>query len=259
MPPAGRSIRPPDLEPAQRERIRSADRRAARRRPLAFLSELPILIIVALLLAFLIKTFLVQAFFIPSGSMIPTLQIGDRVLVEKITYRFRPPERGEIIVFRRPGAEDVGGGVGGALRSFLEGLGLVQPDEDIDLIKRVIGLPGDELELRDGRVYVNGIPLDEAYAQPESRDFGPITVPPERLFMMGDNRMNSDDSRFGVGPVPIDNVVGRAFVILWPPGDATFGLDEDYPAAGERAPPGGTQPAPADPAPTPTPQPSGSR
>ena len=192
------------------------------------------LIVVALLLAFLIKTFLVQAFYIPSGSMIPTLEISDRVLVEKVSYRFRQPERGEIIVFQRPGSEGARSGVSGQLRSFLEGLGLAQPDADIDLIKRVIGLPGETVRIRKGVVFVNGKRLTEDYAQPESRSFPKTTVPEGELFMMGDNRMNSQDSRFPeLGTVPLDNVVGRAFVILWPPGRATTKLDQDYPGVGE--------------------------
>ena len=193
------------------------------------------LVIVALALAFVIKTFLVQAFYIPSGSMIPTLEIGDRVLVEKVSYRFRQPERGEVIVFQRPGAEKERAGVAGQARSFLEGLGLAQPDADIDLIKRVIGLPGERVRVRKGTVFVDGRPLDEAYAQPETRSFPEVVVPKGQLFMMGDNRMNSQDSRFSeLGTVPLRNVVGRAFVILWPAGRATTAMDRDYPGVGER-------------------------
>lgn len=189
--------------------------------------ELPMLLLMALFLAFVIKTFLVQAFYIPSGSMIPTLQVNDRVLVEKVTYRFREPERGDVIVFRREGAE-VRRGPMDVLRNFLEGLGLVPPDADIDLIKRIVGLPGETIEIRDGVVRIDGAPLDEPYAASETRDFPPTLVPPGEFFMLGDNRSNSEDSRYGLGTVPRANVVGRAFLILWPPSRATVEVDHDY-------------------------------
>ena len=227
-----RSVRPPDIDAHTRADLRSGG--PTRKRSLAGQIEMWGLVIVALLLAFVIKTFLVQAFYIPSGSMIPTLEIGDRVLVEKVSYRLREPERGEVIVFQRPGSEGARAGVTGQLRSFLEGLGLAQPDADIDLIKRVIGLPGERVQVKKGVVLINGKPLTEAYAQPETRSFPATTVPDGHLFMMGDNRMNSQDSRFAeLGTIPADNVVGRAFVILWPPSQATTSLDRDYPSVGE--------------------------
>ena len=233
-PPASRSVRPPDLDGHTRAELRAGGGPSHRRRSVAGLIEMWGLVVVALLLAFVIKTFLVQAFYIPSGSMIPTLEIGDRVLVEKVSYRFRDPERGEIIVFQRPGAERARAGVSGQLRSFLEGLGLAQPDAEIDLIKRVIGLPGEKVRIRKGVVYVNGKRLREPYAEPETRSFPETVVPRGHLFMMGDNRMNSQDSRFAeLGTVPLRNVVGRAFVILWPPGSATTSMDRDYPRVGE--------------------------
>ncbi|HVM20857.1 MAG TPA: signal peptidase I [Egibacteraceae bacterium] len=226
-----RSVRPADLDPDLRERLHAGEPggRSPRDR-LTSLLEMWGMVLLALLLAFLIKTFVVQAFYIPSGSMIPTLQIRDRVLVEKISYRFREPQRGEIVVFQRPGSEHARAGVSGQVRSFFEGLGLAQPDEDIDLIKRVIGLPGDRIRIRRGRVFVNGERLREPYAEPETRNFPRTVVPPGHLFMMGDNRMNSQDSRFAdLGPVPVDNVVGRAFVILWPPDRFSRELRADYP------------------------------
>jgi signal peptidase I len=239
-PPAQRSVRPPDLDADTRAQLRAQAGDGRPKHSLRGLAEMWGLVIVALVLAFVIKTFLVQAFYIPSGSMIPTLQIQDRVLVEKLSYRFREPERGEVIVFQRPGAEDVRSGVSGQLRSFLEGLGLAQPDADIDLIKRIIGLPGERVRVRKGVVFVNGQRLREPYAQPETRSFPETVVPPGQLFMMGDNRMNSQDSRFPeLGTVPLDNVVGRAFVILWPPGRATTAMDRDYPKVGETPVTGG--------------------
>ena len=249
-PRAGRSVRPATLEPEQRAVILANESRAtAVEAELRSRIETPLLVVVALVLAFLIKTFVVQAFYIPSGSMIPTLQIGDRVLVEKLSFLAREPRRGEVLVFRRPGAVDVDSGIAGAARSFLEGLGLVQPREDIDLIKRLMGLPGETVELRDGVLYVDGEPLREDYAQLDDRDFGPVTVPDGELFFLGDNRGNSDDSRYGLGTVPVDNIVGRAFVILWPPTHADVTLAED-PVTGEPAPPA---PSPeATPSPTPS-------
>ena len=233
-PPSSRSVRPPDLDAHTRAELRASGGPGHRKRSLAGMLEMWGLVAVALLLAFVIKTLLVQAFYIPSGSMIPTLEVGDRVLVEKISFRFRQPQRGEVIVFQRPGAERARAGVSGQLRSFLEGLGLAQPDAEIDLIKRVIGLPGERIRIRKGAVFVNGRRLDEPYAQPESRSFPETRVPKGQLFMMGDNRMNSQDSRFPeLGTIPLDNVVGRAFVILWPPGSATARMDRDYPGVGE--------------------------
>ena len=233
-PSAERSVRPPDIDAHVRADLRAGGGAGHRKRSMAGLIEMWGLVIVALLLAFLIKTFLVQAFYIPSGSMIPTLAIGDRVLVEKISYRLRDPERGEVIVFQRPGSEGARSGVAGQLRSFLEGLGLAQPDADIDLIKRVIGLPGERVRVRKGVVLINGKPLKEPYAHPESRSFPTTVVPEGQLFMMGDNRMNSQDSRFvELGTIPLRNVVGRAFVILWPPRQATAHMDRDYPKVGE--------------------------
>ena len=238
-----RSVRPADVDPMTRTSLRAEHGQEPHKRGLAGMIEMWGLIILALALAFLIKTFLVQAFYIPSGSMIPQLEIGDRVLVEKVAYRLREPERGEILVFQRPGSENARAGVRGQLRSFLEGLGLAQPDADIDLIKRVIGLPGETVEVREGVVLVNGKALEEDYARSETRSFPPTVVPDGELFMMGDNRMNSQDSRFPeLGTIPIDNVVGRAFVILWPPGRATVSLDRDYPGVGEQS----LGPAPAD-------------
>jgi signal peptidase I len=238
-----RSVRPADLDAITRTSLRSEHGRGPHKRGLAGVLEMWGLIILALVLAFVIKTFLVQAFYIPSGSMIPQLEIGDRVLVEKVAYRLREPERGEILVFQRPGSENARAGVRGQARSFLEGLGLAQPDADIDLIKRVIGLPGETVEVREGVVLVNGTALAEDYARPETRSFPPTVVPDGDLFMMGDNRMNSQDSRFPeLGTIPIDNVVGRAFVILWPPGRATVAMDRDYASVGEHT----LGPAPPD-------------
>ena len=239
------SVRPADLPEDERQRAGGDPGPSGPRQVLSAVRETVQLVVVALLLAFIIKSVAMQAFYIPSGSMLETLQVGDRVLVEKITYRFRDPQRGEIIVFRRPGLEDEGFSIAATWRSFLEGIGLAEPDEDRDLIKRVIGLPGETVELIDGVVHVDGQPLDEPYTGPETRDFPPITVPEGHYFVLGDYRGNSRDSRFGLGTIPDDNVVGRAFLIIWPPGAATFALDRDYPGVGETAPPQ-AEPEPVD-------------
>lgn len=198
---------------------------------LAFLRELPVLLLVALLLAFLLRTFVVQVFYIPSSSMVPTLQEQDRMVVEKITYLFREPRRGEVIVFA--GDELVGRDTGGA-SSIVTAVGRflgVVPADARDYVKRVIGLPGDTVVIEDGTVSVNGVELPEPYVVNEDPDsFGPFEVPAGQLFVLGDNRPNSADSRFGLGYVGLDHVVGRAMVVLWPldhaGGLGTHGIDE---------------------------------
>ncbi|MGP3968579.1 signal peptidase I [Streptomyces sp. 6N223] len=200
----------------------------------SFWKELPILIGIAIVLALLIKTFLVQAFSIPSDSMRDTLQRGDRVLVDKLTPWFgADPERGDVVVFHDPGgwlgeAPTDDGGFGAAVQDVLSFIGLMPSAEDQDLIKRVIAVGGDTVECEEGGpVTVNGVALDESsYLKPGStpcgdRPFGPITVPEDRLWVMGDNRQDSLDSRYhqnlkGNGTVSVDDVVGRAIVVAWP-------------------------------------------
>ncbi len=154
----------------------------------------------ALVIALVIKTFLLQAFYIPSSSMVSTLNVGDRVLVNKLSYKVHDVHRGDIIVFERPEGE---------------------ADSQItDLIKRVIGLPGDTVEGQNGRVVINGEPLDEPYLDEgvTTGDFPPTDVPEGHLFMMGDNRGDSRDSRY-FGTIDEDTIVGRAFFRVWPLGD----------------------------------------
>jgi signal peptidase I len=167
-------------------------------------------IAIAVLLALFIRTFVVQAFKIPSGSMIPTLLIGDHILVNKFIYgpripytrarlfHLKKPQRGDVVVFLEPTAQDK------------------------DFIKRVIGLPGETIQVIDRTVYVNGQPLDEhhyayfsnpSYAR-DLDNFGPLTIPEDSYFMMGDNRENSSDSRVW-GPVPFHLIKGKAFMIYW--------------------------------------------
>jgi signal peptidase I len=183
----------------------------------AFLRELPILILVAFVLAFLLRTFVVQVFFIPSSSMEPTLQVDDRMVVEKITFRFREPRRGDVVVFEEEGESLVSPTRSDQiLRGIGQFLGLV-PVDARDFVKRVIAVGGDEVWIDAGQVYVNDVPLEEPYVVfPDNDDYGPVTVPDEHLFFLGDNRPNSSDSRRSLGFVPADAVVGRAVVIIWP-------------------------------------------
>ncbi|MGW0120934.1 signal peptidase I [Streptomyces sp. NPDC003327] len=200
------------------------------KKPRSFWKELPLLIGIALLLALLIKTFLVQAFSIPSESMMNTLQKGDRVLVDKLTPWFgSEPERGEVVVFHDPGGwlEGEETPEPNIVQKFLSFIGLMPSAEEKDLIKRVIAVGGDTVSCKvGGKVVLNGKELDEsAYLFPGSvpcqDSFGPVKVPEGRIWVMGDNRQNSLDSRFhqelpGAGTVANDLVVGRAVVIAWP-------------------------------------------
>lgn len=199
------------------------------RQPRSFWKELPLLIGIALILALLIKTFLVQAFSIPSDSMMNTLQRGDRVLVDKLTPWFgSEPERGEVVVFHDPGGwlEDGTTPEPNAVQKVLSFIGLMPSAEEKDLIKRVIAVGGDTVSCKEGgKVVVNGKELDETYLRPGTVPcdpaFGPVHVPEGRIWVMGDNRQNSLDSRFhmelpGGGTVSNDEVVGRAVVIAWP-------------------------------------------
>ncbi|GAA0632311.1 signal peptidase I [Sporichthya brevicatena] len=198
----------------------------------SLMRELPILVFVALALALLIKTFLVQAFFIPSDSMENTLLQGDRVLVNKFASHFGDVKRGEVVVFRDPGgwlpagADDEGGNpIVKGIKDVFVFVGLLPSSSEKDLIKRVIGVPGDKVACcTNGKITVNGIPIDEPYVypgdKPSDRQFS-VTVPPNRLWVMGDHRSLSADSRVhmsdpGNGTIPADNVVGRAFVLVWP-------------------------------------------
>ena len=212
-----------------------------KRRWVRQVAEIPALIALAFVIAIVIKTFLVQAFFIPSGSMIPTLHVGDRVLVEKISYRLHDPERGDVVVFAKsvfgsppdvPWYDDA--------RNYVRELLGMQAGSGVeDYIKRVVAIGGDKIRYVGSprRLYINGEVVPEPYIRRgEDRVSSTITsddckrldmdvsgegciVPAGRVFVMGDNRANSQDSR-SIGPVDEDKIVGRAFVIIWPPSDA---------------------------------------
>lgn len=160
-----------------------------------FFKELLSIVIVAFILAMILRTFVIEGRIIPSGSMLPTIQLGDRVMVNKFIYRFKDIQRGDIIVFEPPAAIN----------------------QHEDYIKRVIGLPGDVIEVKNGVLYVNNEPQDEPYvAEPPNYEFGPVKVPDNCLFVMGDNRNMSFDSHLWNCWLTIDHVKGKAFLIYWP-------------------------------------------
>ena len=239
---------PPETDRAQGES-------KPHKRQRSFWRELPFLIVIALVLALLIKTFLVQAFYIPSASMENTLQGGpfpgstgshpyDRVLVNKLVYRFRDPHRGEIVVFKKPSywasdfPQPTTTGVVHYLQDLESDVGIPVNNTE-DIIKRVIGVPGDHVQCKpylatngkpvSGRsiLLVNGHRLDEPYLYPGSNEcyagsYFNVTVPAGHLWVMGDHRDDSSDSRANManpqhGTIPINNVVGRAFAVIWPP------------------------------------------
>jgi signal peptidase I len=170
----------------------------------------------------LIKTFLVQPFWIPSESMLDTIHVNDRVMVNKLAYRLGEPERGDIVVFRDPGEPELQETIPEAvIRSVLEAVGIRTRGRD-DLIKRIIGLSGDTITISGNQVHVNDVAISEPYldADVAMPDAGPFEVGDDEVFVMGDNREFSFDSR-RFGSIQLGDLVGRAFVIIWPP--ANFG------------------------------------
>ncbi|PKM82629.1 MAG: signal peptidase I [Firmicutes bacterium HGW-Firmicutes-14] len=148
---------------------------------------------IAVVLAVIIRVFLFQPFYIPSASMEPTLVAGDRIIVSKINFRFTDPARWDIVVFKYP----------------------VDPSKDF--IKRIVGMPGETLQIRDSRLYINGEVVEQPFLPPDLRygDFGPVKITESQYFVMGDNRNNSDDSRVW-GTLPKDNIIGKALIKYWP-------------------------------------------
>jgi signal peptidase I len=237
----GRHRRRAGAAPPPRDEDQSAQgggrKRGGRRRRPAFWKELPLLIVVALVLTFLIQTFVAKVYVIPSGSMETTLHgctgcNNDRVLVDKITYRFSDPAPGDVVVFRGPDSwsseinvQEPTNPMTRALQGLGSLIGLAPPDEK-DFVKRVIAVGGQTVSCCDSRnrVMVDGEPLTEPYiyylpaaGPPKQSPFGPVTVPEGELWMMGDSRNNSADSRVpDHGPVPVANVIGQARVIVLP-------------------------------------------
>ncbi|MFF4169292.1 signal peptidase I [Streptomyces sp. NPDC001744] len=222
--------------PGRAERRRLA-RKVKRRRQRSAIREIPILVAVAVLIALVLKTFLVQAFVIPSGSMEQTIRVHDRVLVDKLTPWFGSrPRRGDVVVFKDPGnwlrhedappADDPVGVK--QVKQALTFIGLLPSADDQDLIKRVVAVGGDTVRCcgEDGRLTVNGVPLDEPYLHPGNPPSAipfEVRVPEGRIFVLGDHRSDSADSRFHLdekdhGTVAEEQVVGRAVVIAWPVG-----------------------------------------
>ena len=200
----------------QRYHGRRIQARRARRR---FLGELPFLLLAALVLTVLVKGFLIQAFFIPSRSMEPTLQVGDRVVVNRLAYRIGEPAYGDVVVFlRRTGTGEAppDGPLSWVRRAVAQGLGGTPPGSE-DLIKRVVGLPGDTLEGKDGRLYRNGRKVPEPYLSGRgfTATFPKVKVKPGQYWVMGDNREDSADSRI-FGPIARSQLVGRAVLTVWP-------------------------------------------
>ncbi len=174
--------------------------------------EWAVILMAVLLCTVLLRTYVVQSFYIPSGSMLPTLQLGDRIIVNKLSYHIHDVHRGDIVVFARPPLED---------------------QEYADLVKRVIGLPGETISSKAGSVYIDGKKLAEPWLPPGPDSFtgplaggdphpqfnlpGPVKIPAGEYYVMGDNRTDSEDSRF-FGPIPKSLIVGRPVAVIWPLG-----------------------------------------
>lgn len=168
---------------------------------LEWLKEILSIVIIAFVLAMLLRTFVIEGRIVPSESMVPTIKVGDRLLVSKFIYYFKQPTRGDIVVFKPPQVLNA----------------------KYDYVKRVIGLPGDKVEIRNAKLYINDQEIKEPYiAEPMSSDFGPVTVPDNSLLVMGDNRNASFDSRYWPAWLTEDRLVGKAFCIYWPLKDQTL-------------------------------------
>ncbi len=198
------------LEEAQSENASAPESKSPKKKKRSRPFELIETIVVAFMLAIVIRGVLAEARFIPSGSMIPTLQIGDRLIVEKVSYYFSDPQRGDIVVFYPPDPYNKG------LNQFEYIMRWFGFTRESAYIKRVIGLPGETVEVKQGKVLVNGKALDEPYINaPPFDEMQAQKIPPKNYFMMGDNRNNSRDSRVW-GTLPRANVIGKTFVRFWP-------------------------------------------
>jgi signal peptidase I len=200
------------LDPSVDDRGAQASVGPVKGRGYRMVVEWVIILIAVLLCTVLLRTYVVQSFYIPSGSMLPTLQVGDRIIVNKLSYHLHDVHRGDIVVFARPELED---------------------QQYADLVKRVIGLPGETISSKGGDIYINGKKLDEPWLPPSMEGQtgplagddphpqfdlpGPVHIPAGDYFVMGDNRTDSEDSRF-FGPIPKSLIVGRAVAVIWPLG-----------------------------------------
>jgi signal peptidase I len=216
---ARRATKDDPFAPAPKRKVIASESKPPRQSFGQFLKELPVLILVALVIAILVKTFVMQAFFIPSGSMENTLQVGDRVLVVKFLYRFVEPKHPDVVVFRSPlsaaAPEPERNIFGKVANEIAEGLGLRSSEQDF--IKRVIATEGQTVEIKVGSVFVNNQKIVEPYRHDLDPlpDYPPTVIPPGKVFVMGDNRKNSEDSRV-FGPISKSSIIGRAFVLIWP-------------------------------------------
>ena len=182
--------------------------------------ELVVIVAFAIGLALVIQAFVVKPYQIPTGSMIPTLEVGQRVLVQRVSYHFSDPEIGDIVVFHPPKGADTTETCGVDVPPTEACPEPVDEPADTNFIKRVVATPGDTLKIEDGHAIVNGKPIPDGFIKPCGSSRGcnlpkQITIPPDHYFMMGDNRGASDDSRFW-GPVPKDWIIGKAFATYWP-------------------------------------------
>jgi len=187
--------------------------------------ETVLLLLAAVVVAVLVQSFFIKAYVIPSSSMVPTLEIGDKVMVEKVSYWFRDPRRKEMVVFRMSTANGLSPSGRGSLATTNP---IYWPFEQIGetlrlthrgttpYVKRIVATGGETLELRKGKLYINGKLINEPYAVNDGDDYGPVKIPKGYVFCMGDNRPNSRDSR-SFGPVPVASIVGRVFIRWWPP------------------------------------------
>jgi len=201
---------------------RKAEARALEKEPITFwqgFREVVVIVLLAAVIAIIVQSFFFRAFIIPSSSMEPTLKVGDRVMVDRLTYYFRKPRLGDIVVWRYPPDSPMSVNTSNWLYWPIQQIG-----ETLHLthrgsqpfVKRVIATEGQVLQIKKGQVFIDGKPIKEPYKVQDSSDFGPVKVPQGMFYGLGDNRPNSRDSRF-FGPIPYRAIIGRVFIIWWPP------------------------------------------